>query len=209
MEQASQSLRQALAAGLKHVRQAQGLSQDQVADLVRRHGLTTWIRGTVAQAEVGARRLPLEEVLLLAVALGISPADLVGGRDDELIELAPDVRLSTGTVRSLLSGEWASLGDRRPQLVDAPATAAVGEAERYVARKVGTTPEVVNEVALRRWERTWSQERDRRLAERAPEASASQRHALRGHITRELLTELESDLRAATRGEAPSKRAKP
>jgi len=201
VESAAQPLRQVLGAGLKHVRQAQGLSQEQAAELVQQYGLTTWIRGTVAQAEVGARRLPLEEVLLLAVAFGITPVELLTGADDDLIELAPDAFLTTATVRALLSGERR----RHPQPVGTPAVGTVGEAERYVARKVGTTPEIVNEVALQRWDRTWSQERDRRLAERAPEASAGQRHALRGHITRELLTELENDLRAAARGDAPSK----
>ncbi|MFD0279773.1 hypothetical protein ACFVHB_38595 [Kitasatospora sp. NPDC127111] len=215
-------LRDVLAAGLKALRQARGLRQEEAAARIRQQGLTSWIRGTVAQGEVGARRFSIEEVLVLALALDAAPADFITGADDRLIELAPGAHLPAAALRALLSGDQQAVRRLTPQPVDKPvavvssaelleaarrsgladpvlverATLAVSDAERHVARKVGTSPEWVNLVALARWERTWSEERDRRLAGRAAEATPRQLQALRGHITRELLTELEDDLKA-------------
>jgi hypothetical protein len=70
----------------------------------------------------------------------------------------------------------------------------VGDAERHAARKLGTTPEQINVAALRRWGRTLAEERDHRLSEQTAELSARSRQALRGHITRDLLTELQDEL---------------
>ncbi|MFD9486266.1 helix-turn-helix domain-containing protein [Streptomyces sp. NPDC059991] len=230
MEPTLRTLRQVLGAGLREIRKARGLKQEEAAALLQRHGLTTWIRGTVAQAEVGARRIALEEVLLLALAFEVSPADFVAGEPDDLVELSPGARLTVSAVKALLSGDAAAVqampeqaveitesaalvnrtsdflaevqrsGWADPVLVER-AVASVGEAERHVARKVGTSPEWVNLVALQRWDRTLSQERDRRLQQRLPAASQGQLTSLRGHITRELLTELEHDLRGATPGD--------
>ncbi|MFD7168614.1 hypothetical protein [Streptomyces violascens] len=233
MEQMPRTLRQVLGAGLREIRKARGLKQEEAAALLQQHGLTTWIRGTVAQAEVGARRIALEEVLLLALAFEASPADFVAGEPDDLVELSPGARLTVSAVKALLSGNTAAVqtmperaveiteslalanrtadflaevqrsGRVDPALVER-AVASVGEAERHVARKVGTSPEWVNLMALERWNRTLSQERDRRLQQRRPEASKGQLTTLRGHITRELLTELEHDLRASRPGDEPA-----
>ncbi|MEV4561245.1 hypothetical protein AB0K51_30245, partial [Kitasatospora sp. NPDC049285] len=230
-------LREVLAAGLKALRQARGLRQEEAAARIRQQGLTSWIRGTVGQAEVGARRFSVEELLLLALALNAAPADFITGPDDQLVELAPGAHLTAAVLRALLSGDQATLhslgpgpaslssvepeqmsglltearrsGLNDPVLVER-AVAAVSDAERHVARKVGTTPEWVNLVALARWKRTWSEERDWRLSSRAAEATPRQLQALRGHITRELLTELEEDLKAgASQGsEEPESRAR-
>ncbi|WP_371652863.1 MULTISPECIES: helix-turn-helix domain-containing protein [unclassified Streptomyces] len=235
MEPTPRPLRQVLGAGLRDIRKARGLKQEEAAALLQRHGLTTWIRGTVAQAEVGARRIALEEVLLLALAFEVSPADFVVGEPDDLVELSPGARLTVGAVKALLSDDAAAVqamperaveiteslaltnrtsdflaevqrsGRADPALVER-AVASVGEAERHVARKVGTSPEWVNLVALQRWDRTLSQERDRRLQQRLPAASQGQLTSLRGHITRELLTELEHDLRGATPGDGQAAR---
>ncbi|MEV3908676.1 helix-turn-helix domain-containing protein [Streptomyces canus] len=235
MERTPQTLRQVLGAGLREIRKSRGLKQEEAAALLQQRGLTTWIRGTVAQAEVGARRIALEDVLLLALAFEVSPADFVTGAPDDLVELSPGARLTVGAVKALLSGNTAAVqalpeqavqitvaatlanrtsdflaevqrsGRADPALVER-AVASVGEAERHVARKVGTSPEWVNLVALQRWDRTLSQERDRRLKERRPAASTGQLATLRGHITRELLTELEHDLRGANPGDAQTAR---
>ncbi|RPF40739.1 hypothetical protein EDD96_4515 [Streptomyces sp. Ag109_G2-6] len=223
MEPTALPLRDVLAAGLKQVRQQRGLRQEEAAARIRQQGLTSWIRGTVAQAEVGARRFSIEELLLLALALDASPADFITSPDDQLVELAPGAHLTAAALRALLSGDRTTLRRLSPKTAATPsvepnlvselldearrsglddpvlierAVAAVSDAERHVARKVGTTPEWVNLVALSRWERTWSEERDRRLAGRAAEATPRQLQAMRGHITRELLTELEDDLKA-------------
>ena len=218
-------LREVLAAGAKEARPRLGLRQEDAAARARAQGLSTWIRGTVAQAEVGARRFALEEVLLLALAYETGLAELIAGNEDDLVELTPDARLSVGALRALLSGTPVS--ELPAEALDAPAghgtpvrrsgrfpdvladakrfgigdrsmlehaLGEVGDAERHAARKLGATPERVNLAAMRLWGRTLSEERDHRLSERASGVPARRLQALRGHITRDLLTELEVEL---------------
>jgi len=219
-------LREVLAAGVKQARLRQGLRQEDAAARARAYGLSSWIRGTIAQAEVGARRFALEEVLLLALAYETSLAELIAGEDDEFVELTPDSQLSVGALRTLLSGDRRHIRDR-PDEADVPghrqqpsrrserfpdvladagrfgiedrsllarAADEVGDAERHAARKFGTTPERINVAALSLWGRTLAAERDHRLSEQARDASARSRQAVRGHITRDLMTELRAEL---------------
>jgi hypothetical protein len=213
---------------MREARQRLGLRQEDAAARARAYGLPTWIRGTVAQAEVGARRFALEEVLLLALAYETSLAELIAGDDGELVELTPQARLSVGALKAMLSGDQAAVQGLSTEAVDiparrgAPATSRSGrfpdvlaeaqrfgigdrsllehaldevsDAERHAARKLGATPERVNLAAVRRWGRTLAEERDHRLSERASGVPARRLQALRGHITRELLTELEVEL---------------
>ncbi|MBO3752182.1 hypothetical protein J5X84_39490 [Streptosporangiaceae bacterium NEAU-GS5] len=177
----------------------------------------------MAQAEVGARRMGLDELLVLALAYESSLADFIVGDDDDMVELAPEARLSVATVRALLSGRALRLADLAAAAADVPARAettgsvrkgrfpdvldqaqrfgigeqqlqraldGIGEAERYAARKLGTTPDRINLAAMRRWGRTLAEERDQRVAERGGAASPRQLQALRGHVTRELMAEL-------------------
>jgi hypothetical protein len=48
---------------------------------------------------------------------------------------------------------------------------------------------------MRRWGRTLAEERDHRLSEQGRDTTPRSRQALRGHITRDLMTELEDELR--------------
>jgi len=221
-------LREVLAVGVKEARQRLGLRQEDAAARARAYGLSTWIRGTVAQAEVGARRFSLEEVLLLAVAYETSLADLIAGDDGELVELTPQASLSVGALRAMLRGDQAAVrdlstkavditalrGEQQPSRLDRfpdvlaeaerfgigersllePALGEVSDAERYAARKLGTTSERLNAAARQRWGRTLAEERDRRLSQKADDTSPRSRQALRGHITRELMAELEEEL---------------
>jgi len=221
-------LREVLATGVKQARQRQELRQEDAASRARAYGLSSWIRGTVAQAEVGARRFALEEVLLLALAYEASLVDFIAGDDNDLVELTPDARLSVGALRALLTGDQERLRELPVGAVDVPAKRGtptrrsgrfpdvlaeagrfgiddrsllsraadeVGDAERHAARKLGTTPERINMAAVGLWGRTLAEERDHRLSEQAGELSARSRQALRGHITRDLMTELEAELR--------------
>jgi len=227
-------LREVLAAGVRDTRHRLGLRQEDAAARAQAYGLTTWIRGTVAQAEVGVRRFGLEEVLLLALAYETTLADLIAGEDDELVELTPDARLSVGALRSLLSGDRLSRQELPAEAMDVPASrgashrprsgrfpdvlaeakrfgiedrslleralGGIGDVERHVARKLGTTPERINLAAMSRWGRTVAEERDYRLRESAADAAPRQRQALRGHVTRELMNELEAELQAHVTG---------
>jgi hypothetical protein len=71
----------------------------------------------------------------------------------------------------------------------------VSDAERHAARKLGVSPERLNVVAMRRWGRTLAEERDHRLSDQTRDSSPRSRQALRGHITRDLMNELEDELR--------------
>lgn len=216
-------LRDVFATGIKAARQRRGLRQEDAATQARAHGLSSWIRGTVAQAEVGARRFALEEVLLLALAYETSLADLVAGDERELVELTPDARLSVGALRALLSGDGERVRDLPAEAVDVPARRSgrfpdelaeadrfgigdrsllaraadeISDAERHAARKLGTTPDQVNAAAVRLWGQPMARERDQRLSEQARDLPARSRQAFRGHITRDLLAELEGELGA-------------
>lgn len=228
MPASARPLREVLAAGVKEARQRLGLRQEDAAARARAYGLSTWIRGTVAQAEVGARRFAFEEVLLLALAYETSLAELIVGNEHDLVELTPDARGSVGALRALLSGDRAAVEEMSAEAVDVPARRGtpvrrsgrfpdvlaeaerfgiadrsllerafddVGDAERHAARKLHTTPERINLAAMHLWGQTLAGERDRRLDELAADAPPRRRQALRGHITRELMTELEDELR--------------
>jgi hypothetical protein len=223
-------LRDLLAAGVKAARLNVGLRQDDAAARLRAHGLTTWLRGTVAQAETGSRRFSLEEVVLLALAYDTTPAELVAGRDHELVELSPEARISVAALRAVLSGDEQAIHTLDPQTVDMPATRSgstkaarssrfpdvladarrfgirrhadvdralerIGDPERYAARKLGTTPERINLAALALWGRTLAEERDHRVKQEGDDTSARGLQALRGHVTRDLMTELDTELR--------------
>jgi transcriptional regulator with XRE-family HTH domain len=229
MPHAAQPLRAVLATSARAARQRLGLTQEEAAARLRAHGLSTWIRGTVAQAEVGDRRFSLEEVLLMALAYDTTPAQLLTGADTQLVELSPDARLPLQAVRALLSGDEAAIHRLDPQAVDVPvrrskppvprserfpdvlaearrfgirrradadrAVAGISDAERHAARKIGLAPEQVNFAAVARWGRTLAEERDHRLREQAQEVTPRGLQALRGHVTRELITELSEVLR--------------
>ncbi len=193
-------LREVLAAGLKRTRTDLGLRQEDAAARIQAQGLRSWIRGTVAQAEVGARRLTFEEVLLLSMAYETTPAALIAGADDDLVELAPRAQVSVAALRALLSGRAVAAAGTA---TSAPMHEGIGDAERHVARRLGTTPERVNEMALALWGHSLSEERDQRLEDRPPdlpELSARRLQALRGHVTRDLIAELQPELRRRTAG---------
>src|SRR6266516_2422071 len=227
MPDSVRSLREVLAAGVKEARLRLNLRQEDVATRARGCGLSTWIRGTVAQAEVGARRFALEEVLLLALAYETSLAELIAGDENDLVELNLEARLSVGALRTLLSGNRTAVHELSAEAVDVPARRGfpprrsgrfpdvlaeaqrfgigdrsmlqhargeVGDAERHAARKLGTTPERVNLAAMLRWGRTLAEERDHRLSAETADVPARRRQALRGHITRDLMAELEDEL---------------
>jgi hypothetical protein len=66
------------------------------------------------------------------------------------------------------------------------------EAEGNVARKLGVTARVIAKIAYRRWGRSLTEERDRRIA--AAAEAGGDRRALRGHETRKLTAEIEAEL---------------
>src|SRR5205823_23554 len=85
----------------------------------------------------------------------------------------------------------------------------IGVAEQKASRRLGVSPEEVARAAGSLWSRSLAEERDARLLRLAPVgASARTIQALRGHITRTLLQELEPALQRETTAKARS-RGKP
>ena len=81
---------------------------------------------------------------------------------------------------------------------DAPATVkakavheAAGEAEQKAARKLGVHPAAVALAAHRRWGQSLTAERDQRVLGRSPGESPRRIQAIRGHVTRLLIAELD------------------
>lgn len=77
-----------------------------------------------------------------------------------------------------------------------------GESERKAARRIGVTPEAVSLTAHSRWGMGLTDERERRLAERVRDRTVRRSvQAMRGHITRQLVDEIEPIIRKALLGE--------
>lgn len=74
-----------------------------------------------------------------------------------------------------------------PELLIAPPIETFSEAERRAARRLGIDPSRLAALALVRWGRSWTDERDRRAGESGDRRS---RQAMAGHATREMLGEL-------------------
>jgi hypothetical protein len=87
----------------------------------------------------------------------------------------------------------ARFGVRGPTEVGR-ALAAIGDAERHAARKLGVTPERLVLAAVGRWGKPFTAERDARIALRKASTEPDRHITLRGLVTRELLAELEQTL---------------
>jgi transcriptional regulator with XRE-family HTH domain len=87
----------------------------------------------------------------------------------------------------------ARFGVRGPTEVGR-ALAAIGDAERNAARRLGVTPERLVLAAVGRWGKPFTAERDARIALRRATTEPDRHIMLRGLVTRELLTELEQHL---------------
>jgi transcriptional regulator with XRE-family HTH domain len=87
---------------------------------------------------------------------------------------------------------WGSEKAFDPDLMALAITDALGEAETHAAAKFDVTPALLALAARKQWGRSLTQERDRRAADRAgDEKDPRALQAIRGHVTRELLDELE------------------
>lgn len=189
-------LSEVVAANLERIRIKGGLSQEQVAARGSRVGLP-WSRSTITALEGGRRTITVAELLLLALALDASVAELLSGRGAATLGDGSEVPLSD--IRNLLTGDADSAAIRkritaaRHQKHERAMRAVSGEAEQKAARKLGVTPQTIAEESFIRWGRSLTEERDARVdQEGLRPRSARSLQALRGHITRQLLGEIES-----------------
>ena len=96
-------------------------------------------------------------------------------------ELFPDIHKRVSRVRALDHYNRVMLS-------------ANGEAEQKAARKLGVTPQTIAQAAYDRWGRSLTDQRNLQVEqlEWVDGTSARQVQALRGHVTRELLDEIEN-----------------
>ncbi len=181
----AESISAVLGRGLASMRASQQLRQEDVAEAMQGLGLA-WERVTVAAVEVGRRTITLLEGAALNVVLG----ELTEGKTRiwDLVDETATVRFGP---RSVLSGTHVRylLGMTNPGdewiVVDAIPTAA----ERKAAARLGVDVDRLRRLSEALWGHHFDAERDGRLMPVDGE-SARSTQARRGHIARELVTEL-------------------
>ncbi|WP_165938391.1 helix-turn-helix domain-containing protein [Parafrankia sp. BMG5.11] len=218
-------MREVVGEGVRRAREAAGARQDDVARAARRYGLT-WSRSKVAALERGAKPVSIEELALLTLVLSdvcarpvtvpelIDPGALVhlagtlhiGG--EGLARVLAGRPLDTGpmtTAETLavadayLSGIRHDRERARALLLDEATLDPGGEAEEKAARRLGEPQTCVTALSIALWGRTLTEERDRIVAERDDAPSPDRLRALRGQVTRRLVTDLAEEI---TRREA-------
>ena len=212
-----------LGANIRARREQLGLTQDQAAALLRRVGLDV-SRSWIAALERGSgRTLDLGELALVCFALETNLEGLLAGTGH--VRVSPQATIALEKIHGLLEGEttidddeldvpitrepvlnpadWSARKRRNRQLWPGVTPAQTVEAERAgrgevelkVAKRLGVDPREVSLAAFGRWGHSLTAERDMRVTAAAEGASPRTTQALRGHVTRQLVTELEPIVR--------------
>lgn len=104
------NLARALGRGIKAAREAKHLTQEQLAARLRDLGLD-WSRATVASVETGRRDdVGITEIVIVAFALGTSPAELIPSNTPPIVLAAGLLEVSPNGLRRMLSGTSVGLG---------------------------------------------------------------------------------------------------
>jgi transcriptional regulator with XRE-family HTH domain len=201
---------------VRRIREQLGATQDDLAQALRQSG---WRASglTVLALERGERALLHEEVHILGDVLNVGITELYATAADyrsvSLGSLYPEnadalAQRLTQAPRSEAK-TWAEVQRHRRTMgfgTDAshaesfargslgyrPDDEATREAERHAAERLGISPDEVVLRSYALWDRTLSDERDARTAARTTaDTSVRSRTIVRGHVTRELLKELE------------------
>ncbi|MEX0755008.1 MAG: helix-turn-helix transcriptional regulator [Actinomycetota bacterium] len=195
-------LDQAIGARVKHVREARGLSQEELAERLRVEGLP-WSRSVIAALESGRRELAVGDLVLLTVALterGRAEPELLPL--DGTVEIAQAKNFPAERVRAALAGTLTAWllhpQDARGQghLEPDPTRSErqwrerLEEPTRHVARKLDSHPLVISRTAHELWGRGFMAERDARVSSDPRSDDPRVRRALRGHTSRALAREL-------------------
>lgn len=186
------TLAQVIGDGIRTARERNNWTQDQLAGVLRRAGLDLSRSGLAAIERGSGRSLNLGEMALVCSALYISIHDIF----DEvgMVRVSDSAVIRGKAIPSLLDGLSVADSDISTPLtreLDAERSRMTsrGEAEQSAARRLGITPETVARVAWSLWGRSLTAERDARVG---PDAN----HAKRGHVTRQLVAQIEDDLRS-------------
>lgn len=202
--------RELLAHRVRARRRELRLTQDEVARRAWANGSAWMTRGAVGAIERGTADLDLPQLAILVRVLETDLSTLVGSRAKVFLDKG--VTIEVDDLVSQVFGrptdwDFRSDGSGRVARVRHGSVVGyvrvIGVAEQKAASKLGVSPEEVADAAGSLWGRSLAEERDARLGTLAPEgASARTIQALRGHITRKLLQELEPALKRET----PTKR---
>lgn len=195
-----------------------GLLQEDIATAARWVGLK-WSSTTVTQVESQSRQLGLEEFLVLPLVLRCSLSDLLSTNSpSQLIAFGFGTTLESETVAQLISAEGPQLnegvvpmlpglevnldpkikravhqGGLEPTLLSylKVREGARSEAARKAAQTLKISAVDLTAYSLRLWGRSLTEERDTRAQEQA--STGKEIRAVRGHITRALLQDLQDE----------------
>jgi transcriptional regulator with XRE-family HTH domain len=194
---------QVLGRNLERLRKEKGWSQDDLVSRGWQVGLP-WSRSTIAALEGGRRSVELGEVVLVALVLDSSVAELLAG--DDLATVGDGTRMALEQVRQVLMSTPRSAQTHFPGIFRRVSRvhgqdkfsrvmlSANGEAEQKAARSLGITPKMLAQAAYDLWGRSLTEERNVQVDELTADGTSSARQvqALRGHVTRRLLDEIDN-----------------
>lgn len=205
----AQSVGAVVGENLQRLRERARLTQHELARLLVRRG-AQWHRSKIAAIEAGERpNLSFADVLVLANVFNVELAELYEG--DGEVTLTEFITLSRPMIRDVIRGTYVVGGSdkwspetRQDELLglarmraddDARKAASVPatEADRALAHRLNVPARAVVEIATELWDRTLTDERDFRVAERG-DMGVGERQAYRGHITRELSHQIQAEL---------------
>jgi transcriptional regulator with XRE-family HTH domain len=170
------------------------LTQAGLAQRMRRVGLP-WTEATVAAVELGRREPSVLELAALCGIFGVGVDQLLHatGRGERIATPGGVPQDPFDIVEALTNGSPLSDGNPArgwsPKLVD--------EVTRKVASRAGLDPKSLDAAARKRYGVSLVEERERRLDADGAESGASPRsiQARRGHIMRQLLGELDAEVK--------------
>ena len=202
----ARTFRELVAERVRSRREKVGLTQDQVARAAWTVGLPSFRRGVIAGIERGTRDLTLPELAALVHVLGTSVQKLFRGGGpvylDEGVVIETDILLDALFGRR--QGQWdfateptaAIVRGRHGVVAGFVPEEDRGVAEQKAARKLSVPTETIAATAQKLWGRSLTVERDARVARSVPTGVPPRSlQALRGHVTRQLLTEVAGVLR--------------
>lgn len=174
---------------IKETRVQAGLRQDDLAYRCSRLGLNI-NRGVVAMIESGRRRIQLDELLIIAAALDVSPSALIAG--DNEVQLGETFTTTGDDAALFMAGKlpaqllvntaynerrvWATASGQNldPMITHSPSERSIvedavikriasREAEQRLAKRLGVDPEALASACFERWGCGLSEQRDRRV----------------------------------------------
>jgi hypothetical protein len=178
----------------REIRTEIGARQDDLAAAARNAGLR-WTGAKVSDFEAGRWASSFETVLVISLVLevlasgagkdrAVTPADLIG--DDGSVALTEELNVRASTISKVCRGRGWETSMDEPKGVEG-VLARWGLAEDRLAKRLNITRKQLAETSWRLWQRSFSEERDRRSG---ADANAQRR----GQVSRSLQAEIEEQL---------------